>query len=596
MGDPTRPVATQFGPDGTPYALLRMSPTDNRVRARVTAPARNVIPILFVPGIMGSNLRAKQAITDRKSGLDVKRGDAIWRIDSGFKFGLRWLGKDAATRQLLINKDVLEVDPAGQVDNLNGAESGGSTNDVLEDLEKADPLLARRLRNGLSQMAAMRADRRRRGWGTVSWEFYGQFLAWLESSLRGIAIQDGQPNAALAALLALVGSVPDGVSRKPAGLSKSAILHLLNFSFPVHACGYNWATSNLDSGQKLAQTIRDTITFYQGRNGQVCEKVIVITHSMGGLVARAAAMAHGAAGSILGVIHGVMPTHGAAAMYKRASLGFGNETDGWLDIKGVITGYALGNTAQETTPVLAYNPGPLELAPNQVYNGSKPWLFIEDGRGHTLKALPVSGNPYQEIYARTDVAWRLIHPEYLNPAGLPGSPATFLGKFLRTLSKAEDYHKQLATGGFHPNTYAHYSADTRHASWGKLRWKVQASELYIPPPNLLGGFSFPQRLNDPNRPLTDSPEHWRVKAHGGSRGLMLTDSKEQELRAEVRPKAEAGDETVPATESAGGVDAHAKIVCRHTHGYKHDGDYNDERVRRSVLDAIVRMVEPVTVK
>jgi hypothetical protein len=78
--------------------------------------------------------------------------------------------------------------------------------------------------------------------------------------------------------------------------------------------------------------------------------------------------------------------------------------------------------------------------------------------------------------------------------------------------------------------------------------------------------------------------------------LLLPDAAGQELVTEVQAKAEAGDETVPALESAAGVDAHAKVICRHAHGYEHGAAYNDPRVRESVIDAITRMVEPVPVK
>jgi alpha-beta hydrolase superfamily lysophospholipase len=49
--------------------------------------------------------------------------------------------------------------------------------------------------------------------------------------------------------------------------------------------------------------------------GFQCEKVIVVTHSMGGLVARA--LIHPKMGSlkdkVLGIVHGVMPAIGAGA-------------------------------------------------------------------------------------------------------------------------------------------------------------------------------------------------------------------------------------------------------------------------------------------
>ena len=56
--------------------------------------------------------------------------------------------------------------------------------------------------------------------------------------------------------------------------------------YPVHAVGYNWLQSNLVSAQRLAEEI-ERITAYYRSKGKRCEGVILITHSMGGLVARA---------------------------------------------------------------------------------------------------------------------------------------------------------------------------------------------------------------------------------------------------------------------------------------------------------------------
>ena len=56
--------------------------------------------------------------------------------------------------------------------------------------------------------------------------------------------------------------------------------------FPVHAMGYNWLRSNKKSGKEIAARIEALIKRYVDQ-GYQCEKVIVVTHSMGGLVARA---------------------------------------------------------------------------------------------------------------------------------------------------------------------------------------------------------------------------------------------------------------------------------------------------------------------
>ena len=64
------------------------------------------------------------------------------------------------------------------------------------------------------------------------------------------------------------------------------------FEFPVHVCGYNWTASNRDSGAELAKYIDGVIEQYK-KMGRLCDQVILITHSMGGLDARSACMRTG---------------------------------------------------------------------------------------------------------------------------------------------------------------------------------------------------------------------------------------------------------------------------------------------------------------
>ena len=72
--------------------------------------------------------------------------------------------------------------------------------------------------------------------------------------------------------------------------------------YPVHAMGYNWLQSNGESAKKLAARITGLIKGYKER-GFDCTKVILVTHSMGGLVARA--LVHPNYGNLQGSILGV---------------------------------------------------------------------------------------------------------------------------------------------------------------------------------------------------------------------------------------------------------------------------------------------------
>ncbi|QEO26114.1 esterase/lipase family protein [Xanthomonas translucens] len=594
MSEQTRPISINYSHDGRPVGKTVTSVENNRIRGQMVVPSPHVIPIIFLPGIMGSNLKAKATVSYRGKTLAVA-GAPVWRVDSTTSFGLAWAGRSAAERQLLIDRDNLLVDYRGMVDSLEASDA--SSRQGAKDLREQDPELADTMIKQLDAWVAMRADRRRRGWGTVSWAFYGPFLVWLESALQNLAISDGKPTSTLSAILRLANHLPNG-AQGVSPINENMIKQLLRFQFPVHAFGYNWADSNVKSGQKLSEYINSVIKEYAAKPGISCNQVVLITHSMGGLVARAGTMLSSAKELVLGVVHGVMPTHGAAAMYKRAVAGFGGETYSWNPVSkliGHVTGKALGASSIETVPILAFNPGPFELAPNHRYNNGQPWIVIREKSGRILKQLPKTSNPYSEIYRRTDVWWRAVDPSRLNPAGVRGAQSTFLGKYLDCITMAENYHRKLADDGFHPLTFGHYSADTYHAAWGQIIYEVVATEKYTSPTYSVGVgapvMPLSQTIENPRKALHGDVDTWKIEQHDGGDELTLRDGAGTTVKVRILHKADPGDSTVPATASAAGLDRHAQVICRHQPGYEHDASYADDRARNSVIDSLVRMVQ-----
>ena len=87
---------------------------------------------------------------------------------------------------------------------------------------------------------------------------------------------------------------------------------------PVYAFGYDWVDSCRESGKALQKFIMDI----------KADKVIIISHSMGGLVTRHALAGEGGgavAAKVLGVVHGAQPVHGAPDAYHRAIAGTGRK-------------------------------------------------------------------------------------------------------------------------------------------------------------------------------------------------------------------------------------------------------------------------------
>lgn len=561
MTEETEAAPVAMNASGQYVAQVAMTPTQDTKRKHVPAPAYNVVPVLFLPGIMGSNLKATKdvSLTDPSGGSKslAKANDKVWNVDSS-NSAAGWIFKNPAERQALLNKDVLTVDDRGKID--TGIDPDAATQGVV-------------ISSGKTMLSELPVEVvRKRGWGTVSWQFYGPFLDWLQYQLNQGKLENGQPNAVFRYLLGLKGQTPPGATKPPAALTEAQIRKVLNYHFPVYAAGYNWLQSNLLSGGDVLKVINGTVLPDAKQYGICGGQVILVTHSMGGLVGRAVAKQGGSA--ILGVIHGVQPLDGAAAFYKRLAAGFSDEGGGFF---GWLQSLALGKTSKDTTPVIAHAPGPLELAPNKRYNDGKPWLLITDASGKKLKELPASGDPYAEIYNDTKSVWRMINPAWLNPAGNDqGDPFVAYDK---VLDQAKNYHDQI--GGYvHPQTYAHYSFDKSQKSWGTVAWMATPTNYdYVAPPapGPTATWTFRSDLSGSTRAITD-----------GSNDFLLT----------VQPQGDAGDGTVPAQASAAQIGplSGCQIACAHNPGYEHSASYaqdkpQTETVRHTVLDAFVRLTE-----
>jgi pimeloyl-ACP methyl ester carboxylesterase len=338
-----------IAPDGTAHYQSVTSPPDNSV-ALCLKVSNRVIPVVFVPGIMGSNLSHS---SEEKP---------IWLLDSKWTIGLNWIGKSAKKRKTLLDPNKTAVCGDGKIP------------------------------TGTKQSET---ELRRRGWGEVSSMSYGDFLVWLENALDDAQ----QAKTGLRADL-MSSAVSDDPSVEPLTFDEVAMSY--KYQFPVHAVGYNWLQSNEDSAERLERRLCAFTAYYRSI-GNMCDHVIIVTHSMGGLVARYhSAYIDGKRPElgcvkrsepitkVLGVVHGAMPATGAATAYKRMKAG----TEG-------LAGFALGRTAAEMVPVFAQSPGALQLLPSPEYG--KKWLQIKDDKQVCL--YPKKDDVYEEIYTDRDNWW-----------------------------------------------------------------------------------------------------------------------------------------------------------------------------------------------
>lgn len=77
-----------------------------------------------------------------------------------------------------------------------------------------------------------------------------------------------------------------GAQKDFSALTETDLQRAAGAFLPVHAVGYNWLQSNKTSAEHVAREIDRILAYYRSRNRDA-EQVILVTHSMGGLVARA---------------------------------------------------------------------------------------------------------------------------------------------------------------------------------------------------------------------------------------------------------------------------------------------------------------------
>lgn len=543
------------------------------------------IAVIFVPGVMGSNLRAKHSKASVWMPPDGK--------PQGLSESLRWGNIDADARQKIFIPENCEVDDQGQL-----AKHHGPLPRLNQYATAAD---AREYRDALKILPCGLTIEEgiERGWGSVHWESYGPILEHLQTSLNPWAHGNEQREESLVHSLsdllasenALNGAAESGTSID--AIDPSQLRDLADYQFPVYCAGYNWLQSNQQSASdivnewlpKFKKHCRETLRVQWAG-------AIIVTHSMGGLVGRALASLIPHNEKILGVVHGAMPANGAALFYVKMRKG---SRDGTLI--GYIAAEILGSTAVETVPVLCNAPGPLELLPTpdyerlmrQEYDHSY-WLeagydkisvipghgfpvmtpprFLDAGQGPVITQQP-SNNVVSDIYANISDWYRMVgDPALIDPAGiLDGGD---MDVFFKNLETAIKFHESMEKkdGGYHPVTYAFYGDDAEKKSYACVRWNCELMNDQVPPQKVLGVVEDTHKGSV--RLATDKGNFW----------------------FHIAPPEDSGDGTVPgisgkAPLGRAGIQALFKI--NQLEDYDHQTIYNHDLARRCTEYGILRI-------
>jgi hypothetical protein len=267
-----------------------VTPSQDRIPQVVSIPPRRALPIIFLPGTMGSNLRMSAA---RQEALG-QDNNLAWRPDHLVAtLGMR--NNTAAQRQLRLDPATTEVDMYDPIRNPTGDpdETSDERNDKVSfgdgiymwGQAGGDwPLLMsdRPAKGKISKTALQKA--RERGWGEVLFGSYSQLLLRCESRLNA-PYRAGKVDSRW---MDVVGVSPSKWAAHTQPVLKALdeqtfLAAVKGVWFPIHAMGYNWLEGNRKSGVIVAERITALMKNYENQGFQ-CEKVILITHSMGGLV------------------------------------------------------------------------------------------------------------------------------------------------------------------------------------------------------------------------------------------------------------------------------------------------------------------------
>lgn len=513
---------------GHPLYKVIATPKEKEQWLKLYKMPDRVIPVVFLPGVMGSNLMNPD-------------GKSIWKVDGTWSMK-SWLVRGAEERKKLLDPTKTVVDPSGKIETESPEER------------------------------LLFSSRKERGWGEVGAMSYGTFLPWLQEALNDnqtMLTNKTSKNGCLTLRERLMDK-PLGAEAGESPLTTEEVALSYQYLFPVHAVGYNWLQSNVDSAKILAKRIEKIIGDYKA-SGRKCEKVILVTHSMGGLVARYySELLDGDFGqkNILGIVHGVMPDRGAPMAYKRMKAG-----------EAVPVGLVIGSSGAEMTPVLAQSPGPLQLLPG--YGYGMGWFHIEG-----LKQPLPQTNPYTEIYTRRSVWWGLCEERLINPENKDMGKIQLEKDWQSYVDNIDNKVRKFIeglNGRYHEHTYAFYGNDGKnYPSYAELHWKdvsgKHTPEAYRSLVSEQGEIFYPaDKFNQTIRYATlETPDQGYVSR-----------------KYELLPPVDDGDGTVPVRAA---VINSAKLKAQLGVGVDHEGAYKSDNTmdaRWFTLRSIIRIAQQV---
>lgn len=607
-----------------------------------------LMPVLFLPGVMGTHLKCVDIFDEKpedvtsnikpedgKASTAWKAPDGGWEKFAALIRGGFWTAKQ---RQRDLHPDATFVDWDTPI--LNLPKDMVYIRPRKKGEEISDP----------PTKAQLEAEARRRGWGSVYQESYGSFLTFLEEQLNNLP-RAGQSasveeQVALDRIWAEVAKLKLSQPTKGSGATatdtaeeydknagstdatvseadntstiKQWLTAAANYKFVVYACGYNWLRDigeigngyksnsiefrrNKENRRTDLQSRIDAAIAECRRIDVTCDQAIVLTHSMGGLVARAYAYREQAvmpSSRLLGIYHNVMPAVGAPAFYKRIRAGFGGEKKAWWDIPTWGFSVIVGSSADRASPVLLQAPGALELMPWPNYDGGKPWLGVcAKGKASSRKEWLLEFDSNELLQLQESPPWYALLPDMahskdftltekkydprVNPAEIksPYEEKTLTDKerVVENMKTAKKFQDKLAIYYF-SNTIISYCNDDTQKTWGTIAWEWEGNL----PESLIGEANISRELQ--NEALKQELKNARLIKDCYD-GTITIELRNRPIKLTLSRAADPGDGTVPL---ASGQAPAVSVPFFEENGYDHQNSYNSDASRRAALYAILK--------
>lgn len=232
----------------------------------------------------------------------------------------------------------------------------------------------------------------------------------------------------------------------------------------VYCCGYDWRQNNAASASRLSQIVQEARADCDG------QQVVIIAHSMGGLVARHFCRNLGGESEVRALFLLGSPSLGAVSAFVNMRNGLGA-----IDEVRII----LNATATETRWLMMAMQSCYQLLPNETYCSqvNRSWATFDPGRtGMPDTTGFTPGTPSRPQFSDNSNVNDFYSDIYTGIRAAADSRRQATAQLPIALA----FHRGLQVGPnvyMHPNTFCHYSDGVRTIDRADIRYNGMAPSI-----------------------------------------------------------------------------------------------------------------------